>query len=345
MTTPMRRTVAATIAAALFALPVAAEPLAMRARAFDGHRWHDALTVEIGAGGRIVRTSSAGGVATTPTPAGSVLTPGLLDLDARWGLAGGDAETHEALSPDLLLADAFAPDDDEPASFLRSGVTTAWLGGAPDVVLAGAGALVEPAADGAHARARRWGACGSLASPARDPEREPSSPPDQARAFASAASSIPGPARIRHDDGASARWAASLGIPVGLPSKPEDLVELESAPRLILSADWSQVSVGDLAGVLPRLARGGIAFGSGASPAGSSALRLAASRCVAEGATSETVLRALTSEAARMIDDPARGRLEAGAIADMVLWSGDPTSLASRPLIIWVGGREVYRAN
>ncbi|MBV9845287.1 MAG: amidohydrolase [Kutzneria sp.] len=68
-----------------------------------------------------------------------------------------------------------------------------------------------------------------------------------------------------------------------------------------------------------------------------------ATLAVKEGLDSETALRAITANPARImgIDDRV-GALRPGLDADVVLWSGDPLDVMSRALRVFVNGREVY---
>jgi hypothetical protein len=73
--------------------------------------------------------------------------------------------------------------------------------------------------------------------------------------------------------------------------------------------------------------------------------RLPAAAALAHGAERAVIERALWSGAAALVGAAGRiGMLRAGADADLVLWSGDPLDLASRPELVLVAGREVYRA-
>jgi len=55
-------------------------------------------------------------------------------------------------------------------------------------------------------------------------------------------------------------------------------------------------------------------------------------------------LRAITSVPAEVYGVADRiGSLTVGADADVVLWSGDPLDIMSRPLLVYVEGRVAYR--
>jgi imidazolonepropionase-like amidohydrolase len=65
---------------------------------------------------------------------------------------------------------------------------------------------------------------------------------------------------------------------------------------------------------------------------------------VKEGLDRDTALRAVTLNPARIagIDDRV-GSLAPGKDADLVLWSGDPLDIMSRPEQAWIEGRRIYR--
>ena len=65
---------------------------------------------------------------------------------------------------------------------------------------------------------------------------------------------------------------------------------------------------------------------------------------VKEGLDRETALRAVTINPARIIGVADRlGSLTAGKDADLVIWSGDPLDVMSRPELAFMRGSEVYR--
>lgn len=84
-----------------------------------------------------------------------------------------------------------------------------------------------------------------------------------------------------------------------------------------------------------------VAFHSSAEE-GAAELPLMAAYAVSKGMSPEGALRALTSDAARMlrIDDRV-GSLTAGRDADVLLLDSDPTIAGARVVRVWVAGREV----
>ena len=337
------------LAVALLPISASADQarFAIRARTFDGVAWHERALVVV-AGGSIESlsmTDSAppAGVPLVEIP-GAMLTPGFIDCDSSLGLAEGRDELPEASSPDLRVADAFAPDDGEAAAFRSSGVTLAWLSTGPASVVGGQGALVQPSRGAPTILKRSHGYCASLMAEASIYERAPTSRGEQVSLMLDLPplANDP-PSRVRFDDAGSAMFPLRLGLSgfllVGLPSTPES-VQFEpmilsgldaSTPREVLrrSAEWFHERT----------------LGSGSATAGPRALRFAAAALVQAGVPEDRVLVALTSDAGRLAGAGGRGVIGRGHPADLVLWSGNPISCASRPLRCWVAGVEVHRAN
>jgi imidazolonepropionase-like amidohydrolase len=65
-----------------------------------------------------------------------------------------------------------------------------------------------------------------------------------------------------------------------------------------------------------------------------------AGNAVAWGLPHTEALRAITSNVAEAFGVEG-GRIAPGAVADLVLWNGDPLESSSRPLGMWLGGRQV----
>ena len=65
-----------------------------------------------------------------------------------------------------------------------------------------------------------------------------------------------------------------------------------------------------------------------------------AGNAVAFGMPWEEAIRAISSNVADAFGLDA-GRLAEGARADVVLWNGDPLETSSRPVAMWIGGRQV----
>jgi N-acyl-D-aspartate/D-glutamate deacylase len=344
------RPAALALLAAIHAAPTDAAELAVRASsAFDGARDLAGVTVVVRAG-RIADITPVAprGIPLTEVD-GAVLTPGLIDAAAELGLEQPVDESSEASSPDVSLLHALAPDDLELEAFRRSGVTSAWISPGRTTVVAGHCPVVQPGprGDGLGVLHASWGVTGSLAAAARIPDRAPTSLPGQAALLFEDLPARSGALRVRVDDAASGRLSAARAAAlVGLPEPGAWLTELDGARGFVtggLGPDAPASTPGAVVALARRLGARRLAFGSLDQPLGPASIRLAAARCVEGGLSREDALTALTLGAATVTGLEDRGRLAPGAAADLVLWSADPILPASRPLVVWVGGREVYR--
>ncbi len=86
-----------------------------------------------------------------------------------------------------------------------------------------------------------------------------------------------------------------------------------------------------------------VGFALGAPRHSPEGLRLSAALALAAGAERAALLRALTSDAAKIAGVEERvGSLARGKDADFVLWSGDPLDLSSHVDSVWVDGNRVW---
>jgi imidazolonepropionase-like amidohydrolase len=70
-------------------------------------------------------------------------------------------------------------------------------------------------------------------------------------------------------------------------------------------------------------------------------LRQVAGNAVREGLPHPAAIRAITRTPVEVFGAGDRGRVAVGAVADLVLWSGDPLELLTRAEHVWIGGEEV----
>lgn len=70
-------------------------------------------------------------------------------------------------------------------------------------------------------------------------------------------------------------------------------------------------------------------------------LRQAAGNAVRGGMTHEQAIASITEVPARVFGQADRGRVEAGAVADLALWSGDPLELSTSLEELWIDGHSV----
>jgi imidazolonepropionase-like amidohydrolase len=91
-----------------------------------------------------------------------------------------------------------------------------------------------------------------------------------------------------------------------------------------------------------RLNRAGvrIAFSSGDTPQARLTRQLAGN-AVAHGLPWDAALAAITSNPAEIFGLATRGRIAAGQVADLVLWSGDPLEVSTLAEQVWIAGRPI----
>ena len=91
------------------------------------------------------------------------------------------------------------------------------------------------------------------------------------------------------------------------------------------------------------LAEAGVTFAflSGSPYSETRSLSQAAGIAVAQGLSWQQALAAITSAPAAIWALEGLGRLEVGAIADLVIWNGDPLEVTSAPLAVLVDGEWV----
>jgi imidazolonepropionase-like amidohydrolase len=83
-----------------------------------------------------------------------------------------------------------------------------------------------------------------------------------------------------------------------------------------------------------------VLFSTLSEPHGVRTLPQEAGNAVAWGLGHTEALRAITSNVADTFGVDG-GRIAPGAVADLVLWNGDPLESSSRPLGMWLGGKQV----
>lgn len=149
---------------------------------------------------------------------------------------------------------------------------------------------------------------------------------------------------------AALRLGDEVGLPVVIQGGTEawmvadELLAARAAvilnPMYNLPSSFDRIHVrDDVATIL--VARGvPVALSSLGEASGVRTLRQVAGVAVAHGLTWAQALAAVTTVPARIFGAPARGTLERGAPADVVVWSGDPFELSTRVEAVFVGGAE-----
>lgn len=119
-----------------------------------------------------------------------------------------------------------------------------------------------------------------------------------------------------------------------------------AAAKVPVIVDPTENLPGDLAALDVRddnaavLARAGVpvAISTMANPSQMRTLRQLAGVAVGYGMPWDKALDAITAVPAQIYGLRDRGTLERGAAADVVVWSGDPLEMASRPEVVIIGG-------
>lgn len=111
------------------------------------------------------------------------------------------------------------------------------------------------------------------------------------------------------------------------------------APTHNLPADFDAVHVRDDAAAVLRAAGVTVVISTMGEPAGMRTLRQEAGVAVGWGLSWDDALAAVTTAPAAVFGITDRGTVEKGKVADLVVWSGDPFELSSRPLHVLIGGQ------
>lgn len=295
----------------------------------------------------------------------SVLSPGLIDLGSTSLIWAANREQGFPIDPAVDVTDAIDSGHSTRAAFRAAGITAAMLIPSPTKTVAGASATVRPwTADGSVETMRSPGSLVMALGPAT-------------WVFGSEPTSRSGALQILREalDNAKqgkgeprlAEWTqgkrdalivceaaedvyAALNLMTryggsGAIAHTADLFDVaqtlgEANATVIVgpftfSTDTRQL----MAPGLLDAAGGEVAFASGSPVGDPHQLRATAALAVRHGMDPAAARRALTVTAARIAGVLDRvGRIEVGAEADLVIFSGDPLRLDSRVEAVWVKG-------
>ncbi len=326
-------------------------------------------------GGKVasVEDASADIAAGTRDHSAHVAAPGFIDALSWLGLAGGAAESTEALTPELRAVDAFDPRDRALRGIAKHGITTLGLVPAPNNVAAGRAGAAAVRPDGTATVVLKTGpAVFAFARPALGSNRVPgtaagarrllceafkgriwqtpgeSDPPVRPAAIRALEALAAGPALLAADRIDDARvgletlaekrldvWLTGLGSAW---DDPDGVAEL-GRPCVL-----GRLSLADPLGRLKfpgELARRGVkvALSSGNSPR---TLRTALALAVSQGLPADKAVATVTSHAAAAIGlGDQTGRVAPGLDADLLVFDGEPWELRSRLLLVVSDGHVV----
>jgi imidazolonepropionase-like amidohydrolase len=285
-----------------------------------------------------------------------VLTAGMVSFTSSYGNAGESHDSTASLQPELRLADGFDARESDLRWALRQGITTLVLVADSDNLAGGVAAVVKT--DG-EVLQREGPLTLSLSDSVADLRREPTSYGGALRILGDALADPKGvwqavgagrqPVLIhadeRHEIDRAARFAKEHGLTgalVGAPRAGELAQALSSAA---LGVVLEPIRSGDDRHELETpasLAEANVPFAFALHSV--DPLRLSTALAMKGGLAGDVAWRALSADAARLAGVGERvGRLASGMDADLVLWSGDPTELASSVRAVYVGGRLAWR--
>jgi imidazolonepropionase-like amidohydrolase len=293
-------------------------------------------------------------------PKGAWVVPGFIDAHSHLGSAFDIEESTESLTPEARAVEAFTSRHPDVRAALGSGVTTVAL--AP-----GNGNLVGGRVGVVKLNGQRYdrallrivaGTKASLGAEALRPDREPTSRTGAVAML-----------RERLRDPKSDLLQSPLFVHASTPGEIESAMELQAAFRLKMTivharqagdavdrlaasklpVAFGPLFVGDRRETLEipgRLAKAGVpvAFITDAPAASEEHLRAIAAFAVKYGMDRDAALKALTTVPAEILGlSKECGSLTEGKSADLVVWTGDPLSLASQVELVLVDGRVTWR--
>lgn len=286
---------------------------------------------------------------------GAWIVPGFIDAHTHLGSAFDAEEATEAMTPEAKAVEAFMSRHADVRAALASGVTTAALSPGNGNVVGGRIGIVKLSGERYDRVLRRDAAalkC-SLGLEALRPDRDPTSRTGAVAMLRSRLGGLPKlPLFIHASRRGEIESALDLGKEAGLPVVL--LHASAAAERPERAAASAGVALGPLfvsdsrqtlaaPGILAR-AGVAVAFVSDAPRSPEDQLRCSAAFAIKYGMNREAALRALTLVPARMLGlAKDLGSLEPGKDADLVIWSGDPLSLASDVELVVIEGRVTWR--
>lgn len=300
-----------------------------------------------------------------------VLSPGLIDVNSAIGVRGNNIERATVIDSEARVVDAVDMSSREFQRAIRAGVTSVMIAPADRNVIAGQCATIHTWSDSTAPDVLNGAAALSIvvSSSTYDQNREPSS---RAGALGVLRRAIK-EAEEEQGDGALAR-ALRGEIPILVTCENAQDVTWSLAmfgrhgitPTIVHTVDTHKIA-SHAAEAKAKVVVGPYSFSSDALTLGGAAalhdagvrvvisgnvgigdpdrLRIGAALAVLHGLDASAARRAITINAAGVAGvSRTIGSIEAGKLADLVVFSADPLRLDARPLVVWVRGERIYSA-
>ncbi|MBI4563489.1 MAG: amidohydrolase family protein [Planctomycetes bacterium] len=322
-------------------------------------------------GGRIHSLGPAaappsGGARVIELPPGSWVLPGFIDAHSHLASVFEVEESTESVTPHVKAVDAFESTHPDARAAISSGVTLAAIAPGNGNLVGGAVALIR--LNGERLDRMIWkDAHGLKLSLGRESLRSDGEPTSKAGALDMLRRLLRDPkdrvrrslldrkepalihARLAEDIVRAAELYKTFNLKAVLVHGDEAALALEAIRDAKLGVAFGPLTASDRAEKLEtpgRLVRAGVpvAFVSDAPAAGPSYLRIMAAMAARFGMPPREALRSLTVTPASLLGlEGSFGCLAPGAQGDVVVFSGDPLSLASDVEMVIIGGKVVYR--
>ena len=299
-------------------------------------------------------------------PKGSVVVPGFIDLHSHLASSFEADETTDTVTPHVRAVEAFTSAHPDAKAAARSGVTLIAVAPGDANLVGGRPGLLR--LNGERLDRMVWkDAHGLKLALGREPLRRDMEPTSRSGAVRRLRELLNDPAgetrkilldrkelamvhaRLADDIFRLVELKLAFGFKAVLIHGDESLQVIEALKASGIGVAFGPMSVSDTTEELStpgKLAQAGIpvALISDAPAAGEAHIRVMATLAVRHGMTADAALRALTLAPATLLGiETSFGSLEPGKEGDVVVYSGDPLSLASDIEVVVVEGRIVHR--
>lgn len=293
------------------------------------------------------------------------IAPGFIAMRDATGAGRENNETTRKFTPTADVSLAFDPEHPAWAHLVSQGITTVVMTPGSSRVAGGLDAIVSPAMGKVVKRkvALHLGMSSRSLSSFTEPTSYAGLFGHLEKHFADAGEGSPfadakaGSLRVmmeavsKSEVARAVQFATSHGLTgaiVGAPEAGEQLDLLKGSKLAVVFEPLVAGAPSDVVESSVALRQAGIpfAFASDATDRGPAAMRMTAAACMRGGLDAHGALAAMTKSAADMLGVSAsHGTLEAGKVADFVVWSGAPTELTSHASHVYAGGKLVHSAH